>query len=495
MTDQNSKQKATSQSLTIKPDMAQIELIYLRRQLEEFYAASRFQIHLADYQKRMSTRILRACIAGGNNEIPLLWARRTGKTEMLVQTSIVLGIFWVKLLHQAYSVGLINPARNEQGVAVTRERLKDRLEVIDPWLNAEGIEQFLDKGRKTEDYVLRDAESGAECRYRCISADTSAHVKGAGFNLSILEQAEEMDEVKMKSEIFQMATGAEMEQTRVLAGTCSLMVTNRYYYDATQGLEYPNFVDWRMAAKHRPSYGLYVQKEAERIRIESDEFLTQYGCKWITPRTSLIERAELLALATSYTAADRNIRFAGTDIAKDVDSTVVTVVERNGENLIVVDWLELEGVDYEDQANKIAAFTDRWHVALNAIGTQGPGNVVADMLEKPGSARILGLKETPQSNNTMYVEYERELKQHRFMYVGHVEGESAERTRCRRRFIEQHTDVRRVITNNLLSLKAPPRAGMHDDYCASAALALYGANQYRPIGTGLIFPVRFRRHE
>ena len=482
--------------MTINPQTTTLwRLVALREVLEERYRTSRFRITLTDYQQRASTKIFRACLAGGNNEIPLLWARRTGKTEMLVQTSIVLGIFWTKSLRQAYSVGFINPARDEQGVAVTRERLKDRLEVIDPWLKALGLRKFLDKGRKTDDYVLQDAESGAECRYRCLSAHGSAHVKGAGFNLSILEQAEEMDEVKMTSEIFQMATGAEMEQTRVLAGTCSLTVTNRYYYDATQGLQYPDLVDWQTAAKYRPSYGHYVRKEGERILFDSDSFRTQYNCEWITPRTSLIERNELLALSASYTALDRNLRFAGTDIAKDVDSTVVTVVERNGENLIVVDWLELEGVDYEDQANKIAAFTDQWHVALNTIGTQGPGNVVADMLEKRGSARILRLKETPQSNNTMYVEYERELKQHRFMYVGHVEGESAERTRCRRRFIEQHTDVRRVITNNLLSLKAPPRTGTHDDYCASAALALYGANQYRPIGTGLIFPVRFRRHE
>lgn len=461
--------------------MALAQLIALRMELEEIYRTSRLKVSLADYQLKLSSKIFKACLAGGNNEIPLLWARRSGKTEMLVQTAIVLGIYWIKVLHQGYSIGLINPARDEQGVAVTRDRIKDRLEVIDAWLKANNISEFLDKGRKTEDYVLRDDDSGAECRIRCISAHGTAHVKGAGFNLSILEQVEEMDEVKMKTEIFEMATGAEMESTRILAGTCSLEVTNQYYYDHTENLEYPEFVDWKTAGKYRPSYGLWAQEEGARIRFDSDAFRTQFGCEWITPRTRLINRDELIALAIPYVPNVENKRYAGTDVAKDVDSTVVTVLERTGANLTIIDWLELQGVDYEDQADKIVAFTASYNVVMNTVDTRGPGNVLIDMLRRRGATPVQGIQETPQLNNTLYVEYEREITQKRLRYIAASDKEPAERTRCRDRFFEQHTDVRRIVKNNLVSLKAPERTDAHDDYCSSAALAVYGTTHPREV--------------
>jgi hypothetical protein len=57
------------------------------------------------------------------------------------------------------------------------DRIRERLERIGPWLSMNGIEKFLDKGRKTEDYILKDMHTQTECRFRCISADKSAHVR------------------------------------------------------------------------------------------------------------------------------------------------------------------------------------------------------------------------------------------------------------------------------------------------------------------------------
>jgi len=271
-----------------------------------------------------------ACIRGGNNEIPILWARRSGKTEMLVQTAITLRIYWIHVLGKPFRVGSINPARDEQGVAVTRDRIRERLESIGPWLCVNGIEKFLDKGRKTEDYVLQDSDTGAECRSRCISADKSAHVKGAGFHLLLLEQVEEMDETKMRSEIFEMPVGSELESTRVLAGNPSLEVTNHYYLDNTMTLDYPFFLDWKTAAKYRPSYGLWVQEEGKRLGFESDEFRTQFCCEWIQQRNRLTNPDAFRLLQTGPPVALTGNRIGGLDLAKRTDNTVLTIGERLG---------------------------------------------------------------------------------------------------------------------------------------------------------------------
>jgi hypothetical protein len=149
--------------------------------------------------------------------------------------------------------------------------------------------------------------------------------------------------------------------------------------------------------------------------------------------------------------------------------------ERSGAEMIIVDWLDLEGTDYEDQADDIATFTDTYAARVNMVDLRGPGIVLADMLKKRGRTNIEGFQGTPQSNNELYTIYEREIRHQRVRYIAYSEGEPATRTRARNRFIEEHLDVERHFVGNLLKLEAPKRKDVHDDYVASGALGVYAA--------------------
>jgi hypothetical protein len=432
-------------------------------------------VRLVEPQLLVSTAIIRGALIGGMQEIPMLWCRRFGKTEMLIQTAITLGLYWIHRRCEKFLIGLVNPARNEQSIMVTKLRLQERLTSLEPWmLLTLGVDKILGDGRKTPDYILHDS-SGAECQIRAISADPSSHEKGAGFHLMLLEQVEEMDETVMKTIIFPMAAGQELSSTQILAGTPSLQVLNDYYRKRTQNLRYPFLIDERTASHYRPSYASWVASEKERLLEDSEEFRTQYRCEWIQLRNKLIDRESLLRLARDYTPDPQNVRFAGTDVAKLVDRTVCTMYERNGAELIIIDWLELEGTDYEEQANQIKIFTEAYKASVNVIDLRGPGLVLADMLMARCSVTTRGIQATPQSNNEIGTIYDRALRHKRVRYVAHVKGEPPERTRSRNRFIEEHQDVERHFTNNLLKLEAPKKRKAHDDYMASSALAVYGA--------------------
>lgn len=430
---------------------------------------------LVEPQLLVSTEIARCALAGGNHELDMLWCRRFGKTEMLVQTGITLGLYWIHRLSANFLIGLVNPARNEQGIMVTKMRLQERLTQLEPWMNLTlGVHKILGDGRKTPDYILRDS-SGAECQIRAISADASAHEKGAGFNLMFLEQVEEMDEQVMKTIIFPMATGEELESTQVLAGTPSLEVENHYFHDKSRELRYPFLVDDKTAGHFRPSYATWVAMEKERLGEDSDEYRTQYGCQWIQVRNRLIGKEALALLAKKWTPNPENARYAGTDVAKLVDRTICTMYERSGAEMIIIDWLELEGTDYEDQADKIVTFTDAYNARVNMVDLRGPGIVLADMLRRRGKTKTEGFQGTPQSNNELYTIYEREIRHQRVRYIAYSDGEPATRTRSRNRFIEEHLDVERHFVGNLLKLEAPNKKGFHDDYVSSGALGVYGA--------------------
>jgi len=465
-------QKVSSRQISIRE--ALYEVVALRRMIQ-----AQVDLPLVEPQLLLSTEICKAALAGGNHEIPMLWCRRFGKTEMLVQTAITLGIYFIHRLSENFLIGLANPARNEQSIMVTRMRLQERLTQLEPWLNLTmGVTKIIGDGRKTPDYILHDS-SGAECQIRAISADRSAHEKGAGFHLLLLEQVEEMDETVMKTIIFPMAAGEELTSTQVLGGTPSLEVLNGYYRDRTRTLKYPFLIDYKAAAHFRPSYAQWVSQEKERLGEDSDEFRTQYGCEWIQLRNKLIEREQLLLLEKAHTPDATNTRFAGTDMAKLVDRTVCTVLERSGAELIVIDWLELEGADYEEQWDLIAAFLRPYKVTVNLVDSTGTQDSSVDGLRSRcrDFCRTEGFKFTAESADNLYKIYEREIRQGRLRYRKQSPGEPEVRTRSRNRFLEEHQDVERVFRANKLKLAAPDRRGAHDDYVASGALAVYAAVQ------------------
>ena len=465
-------QEAKASTPQISITKALYQTVTLRRILER-----QLEIELVEPQRLISTEIMKAAIVGGNAEIDMLWCRRFGKTEMLVDTALTLGVYFAHSVCQNFLIGIVNPARNEQSIMVTRLRLQERVTKLEPWLQLTcGISKILGDGRKTPDLILRDS-SGSECQIRAISADPSAHEKGAGFNLMLFEQVEEMDETTMKTVLFPMAAGEELQCVQVLAGTPGLEVLNSYFRDRTRGLKYPALVDHKTAGQFRWSYRGWVEIEKKRLGEDSDEFRTQYGCEWIQLRNKLIERDQLRLLENAYTSNVTNARYAGTDCAKQVDRTVCTVLERSGMNLIILDWLELEGTNYEDQADLIASFMKPYKPAANVVDATATQDMIVDMLANRcrGICRTEGFKFTAESADQLWKLYERELHQGRLQYIAPKDNESQTLTRCRNRFLEEHQDAEREVKANKLKIRAPDRRGAHDDYVASAALAVRAA--------------------
>jgi hypothetical protein len=465
--------KASYPTRTIKIQDAILQVIALRRlilrQLDRtFY----------DYQSRVSTEIIKASVVGGNNELAIEWPRRSGKTEMLVDTGLAIGLFWIHVLCEPYSLALVNPARTEQGVMVTRQRIKDNVARMEGWLNHIGVESVLGDGRKTPDYVLHDS-SGTECSIRAISADPSAHSKGAGFKLLFLEQVEEIDEETMKAIIYPMAEGEHLEQTLVLAGNPGISVINNRYRELTLGLEYPYFMDWKTCSQYRPDYKQFAMQKMKQLGEESDEFRTQLGCEWIIERSKPFIKI-LPTMPVAYIPDPKNLRGAGVDNAKDVDFTVLTIMERTGDKKIILDWLELQGNDYQEQAGLEAAFLKPYGVRTMVSDATGQQDAIVEdqAIACRGICRVEGLKLTVETNDLIYKEYQREIVHGRLLYIDKPpdtvpEERRAKWFRCRAHFIEQHMDVERQFVGNKMKLKAPDRKGMHDDYVTSGALALY----------------------
>jgi hypothetical protein len=443
-------------------------MVSLRGDLEQ-----RLPYPMADYQRQCSTIILESVAKGGNIEIPILMARRSGKTDMTALTAMTVGVYYCRFLREDIDIGFINPTKTEQGIMVTRDRLRRRCLDVKGYLEIGlDVETVLDEGRKTADFIFIGPDH-YEARIRAISADAHANEKGAGFQLSFFEQVEDMDEDVMKSILFPMAAGQVLQSCRVLAGTPSLEVKNNYFYDRTRTLRYPQFVDDKFAAHWRPDYGGWVAKERDRLGEDSDVYKTQYRCIWVVARNRLADRDKMLSLAKDYTLEPTRDRIAGTDVAKDVDSTVCTVIEREGADHHILAWYEAENIDYETQADELKMFLQDYQVTANMVDATGVGDPVVDMLSLRcrGVCETIPFKFTTESHDSVWKVYEPELRHDRLHYPKTIQDDGQKR--CRDRFIEQHLIAERKVMGNRIKVEKPPRKGSHIDYVISSALAVY----------------------
>jgi len=431
-------------------------------------------VNFVPYQVEASDKIIKSTLKGSCDEIVLLWARQSGKTETVVMTVLALCLYHIKRLIENFRVGIFAPAQS-QSVIVTRERLMKYFKKLRSLFEDQGIRLDLGVGRTTELSILTNVKEGCEARIRAMSADETAHIMGETFNLIVVEQTEEVDESKLLKDIFPMAvaTGAP----RILSGTPSLGICNKYFYEVSTrnpSGSYISTVNHKVAGEYREAYRRSVDREKRRVGEESDEFKTQYGVEWIVQRSRLIDRYSLILLEEPYTSNPESKRFGGIDVAKQVDFTVATLIERSGEEHHILSWVELQGRNYEDQADILKEFFASYKPDNICVDSTGPGDPTVDLLTNrlKGIAEVEGIPSTQKNLDTIYKRLERELLNGRIHYPPEEAISGEEQKRCRRRFIEQMIDVEKVYEGNFLNLKAPSRRGCHDDYVSSLALAL-----------------------
>ncbi len=340
--------------------------------------------------------IIQSVLSGKAIELPIQWSRQTGKTETHVHATLALSIYMARWLQRDFKTAFIAPGKQEQSVVVTRGRLQTYATRLQPWLMPFlGIEVILGEGRRTADFIFRSS-AGVEGSVRCVSGSPTAHVKAHTFPLMFLEQVEDMDEESMKNQIFPFGAGSETGCLIVLAGSATPQVRNDYYYKAVQrqitetGIRPPWFVDEALGAMYRPGYDQYLRFMQLKIGEDSDAYKTQFRNIWVLPRNKLIDRNILLNLKWQpgqIQLEPSSLRAAGLDVAKSVDSSVLTYGSRLGERAYIQGWLEREGVDYAKQAVDFADLLIAQGTQTLEIDATGPGAVLADTIQAQLNAK------------------------------------------------------------------------------------------------------------
>ena len=211
------------------------------------------------------------------------------------------------------------------------------------------------------------------------------------------------------------------------------------------------------------------------------EGLASHNCKWLLDRGMFVTSTVLDELGDTSSelvkAWHRTPVVVGVDPARKIDSTVVTVVwvdwDRPDEfgyfDHRVLNWLEIQGDDWEDQYFQIVQFLSNYDVLAVGVDANGVGDAVAQRLKiliPRAEVHSIGSSQSEQSKRWKHL---KALIDRRMVsWPAHAK---TRRLRTWKRFYQQMGDLETKFQGPNFLAHAPDEAHAHDDYADSLAIA------------------------
>ncbi|MFI6512998.1 hypothetical protein ACIBCT_35815 [Streptosporangium sp. NPDC050855] len=445
---------------------------------------------LYEYQRPFARRLIESVIIGDGATITALFSRQSGKSEtvanvvaaLMIMLPVLARIYPDLLGHfkEGLWVGAFAPvddqADNLYSRIVSRLTSERAIEIMaEPEIN----DALKGKGRTV---TLR---SGSLVRRQ--TCHPRAIIEGRTYHLILIDECQGADDKMVNKSIAPM--GASTNATMCFTGTPSY--EKNVFYKAIQlnkrlasrrGSRVNHFeADWKAAAKANARYGKYVKKEILRVGEDSDEFKLSFRLMWLLEKGMFTTREVLDSLGDKSMEVVKYWHqtpvVVGIDPARKQDSTIVTVVwvdwDRPDEFGMyehrVLNWLDLEGMEWEAQYYRITEFLSSYNVFAIGVDVGGVGDAVASRLKVlMPRANIVEMGSMPGDQSKRWKHLNQLLERRMIGWPAHAK---ARRLRTYRRFVQQMEDLQVEFKGPNMLAEAPNETGAFDDYADSLALA------------------------
>lgn len=447
--------------------------------------------HLYPYQVPFTRRILESLIIGDGETLTALFSRQSGKTEAVsiaVATAMImfpkLAIIypeWFRKFRQGLWVGAFAPvdeqADNLFGRIESRLTSDTAKEIfLDPDIN----EKIISKGRTLK---LR---SGSLVRKT--TCHPKASIEGRTYHLVLVDECQGADEIAINKSVAPMVT--KTNGTMVFTGTPTYkkgvfyeMIRQNKRNQGGYRAKVNHFeVDWRTVAKYNPDYKSRAMKERDRLGEDSDEFKLSYRIMWLLEKGMFTTSEKLDELGDTsmqqmVVAYHRTPVVAGIDCGRKQDKTIVTVVYVDWDNPDpfglyhhrVLNWLDLEGMDWEEQYFRIVEFLSNYNIWKIGIDVGGLGDTVAQRLKVlMPNADIVELGSSNSDQSVRWRHLKQLMDHHQISWPA---GAKVRNLRKWRRFRQEMEDLELLFKGPYVLAEAPKTVNAHDDYPDSLSMA------------------------
>jgi len=450
---------------------------------------------LHPYQVPLARRIIESVIINDGEEITALAARQSGKSETIANTVITLMILLPRLakmypdLLGKYKngiwVGMFAPVEGQVETLFGRAINRLTSEIANEMFADAEIDDAVSKvAGVTRQIKLKNSGS----TLTMMTANPRAKIESKSFHLIVIDECQEADDFVVSKSISPML--AYYSGTMVKTGTPTTSKNNFYRsiqlnkrrQTGSRARQNHFEWDWRDVAKCNPNYAKFIKREMLRIGEDSDEFQMSYCGKWLLERGMFVTSSIMDELGDTsqeiVKAWHRSPVVVGIDPARKMDSTVVTVVwvdwDRPDEfgyyDHRILNWLEIQGDDWEDQYFQIVNFLANYDVLAVGIDANGVGDAVAQrmkLLLPRAEVHSIGSSQSEQSKRWKHL---KALIDRRM--VGWPAHAKTRRLKAWKRFYQQMTDLEVKFQGPNFLAAAPDEAHAHDDFADSLALAV-----------------------
>jgi len=449
---------------------------------------------LHPYQKPLARRVIESVIINDGEEITALASRQSGKTETVSDVLATLMVI-LPLLSKIYPdllgkfkgglwVGMFAPTESQAetlfGRTVTRLTSERALEVL-------GDPEIDDITKRVGGVTRQIKLMRSGSTLTMMTANPRAKIESKSFHVIVIDECQEADDFTVSKSISPML--AYYAGTMIKTGTPTTSKNN--FYRSIQlnkrkatgrGARQNHFQwDWKDVSKVNPDYQKFIKKEMLRIGEDSDEFQMSYNCKWLLERGMFVSSTIMDELGdTSQELVKvwhKTPVVVGIDPARKMDSTVVTVVwvdwDRPDEfgyfDHRVLNWLELQGDDWEEQYFQIVNFLSNYDVLAIGVDANGVGDAVAQRLKVlMPRAEVMPLTSSPTEQSKRFKHLQALIQRRAISYPNHAK---TRRLRVHKRFIQQMTDAEVHFKGPNFTVSAPNETYAHDDFVDSLAIA------------------------
>jgi hypothetical protein len=334
------------------------------------------------------------------------------------------------------------------------------------------------------------------------SANRRVSIEGDTYHLVITDETQEISEYVIKKSISPMLSSTN--GTMVHIG--SSYPKRVYFYDMIKMNREDDTkrakrkrrhfeADYRVVQKHSKYYKKYVEAEKKKLGAQSDEFRMSYELYWPLESGMFVTEDFLRNTCgkkyyvTNYDKTNDHV--VGIDLAKKGDSTVVTIMEVDWENPIVVDadsriirhhkavtnWLELSGDDYDSQFYQICDFIDNFQWSRLVVDATGVGEPIFDRLYnryfREGTRVIRPFVFTRPDKSFGYTMLYKELLAGRVFFPDNANARALKK---QQKFVQQMANLSKSIEGGYFVVEHESESG-HDDYPDSLMLAVLAAEE------------------
>lgn len=458
---------------------------------------------LYKYQQPFARRIFESLIINDGATLTALFARQTGKSETVANT-IATAMIMFPVLAKAFPdllgkfasgvwVGAFAPvdeqADNLFGRIVSRLSSDNAVAVMsDPEVNA----RLDGKGRTVYVKFLNNPRPLQDGKGHSLVRKTTCHpratIEGRTYHVILIDECQGAEDKVVSKSVRPM--GAATNATKVYTGTptytknvfyTQIQINKREFLKRGQKRQNHFEVDWRIAAKENPDYKKSVAGDMLAMGEDSDEFKLSYRLIWLLDKGMFTTNEKLdfcgdTSMQSLVQAWNRTPIVVGIDCARKQDRTVVTAIfvdwdhpdELGMYHHRVLNWLDLEGMDWEEQYFRIIEFLSNYRVWKIGIDSGGLGDVVAQRLRvlMPHVEIVdLGSSQSEQSDRWKYLRNLIDRRQ-----VMWPAGAKVRRLKVWKRFRQEMEDLEIVFKGPYVLAEAPSIRDAHDDYADSLAI-------------------------